>query len=50
MFPTSDSEGWKQFENIADEKGNLLASFGGFLIESGNKKILMDLGLGVKKS
>jgi glyoxylase-like metal-dependent hydrolase (beta-lactamase superfamily II) len=49
MFPTSDSEGWKQFENIADEKGNLLASFGGFLIESGNKKILMDLGLGVKK-
>ena len=49
MYPTSDSEGWKQFEELTDEKGNLFIPFGGFLIESGNKKILMDLGLGVEK-
>ena len=49
MYPKSDSEGWKQFEELTDEKGNVLASFGGFLIESGDKKILMDLGLGVTK-
>jgi len=49
MFPACDSEGRKKFAELTDEKDNLLASFGGFLIETGNKKILMDLGLGAKK-
>lgn len=46
MYPSSDSEGWKQFDDLTDDKGNLFIPFGGFLIESGDKKILMDLGLG----
>ena len=50
MYPKAKPEDWKQFENleITDEKGNLFIPFGGFLIESGNKKILMDLGLGTE--
>ena len=49
MYPTSDSEEWKQHEELTDGKGNVLLPFGGFLIESGNKKILMDLGFGPEK-
>lgn len=49
MYPTSNSDDWKQFDELTDEKGNLFVPFGGFLIESGNKKVLMDLGLGIEK-
>ena len=30
MYPTSDSESWKQHEELTDGKGNLLLPFGGF--------------------
>ena len=49
MYPSSKSESWKQFEELTDDKGNMLVTFGGFLIESRDKKVLMDLGLGLKK-
>ena len=49
MYPLSKSESWKQFDELTDDKGNMLVTFGGFLIESGNKKVLMDLGLGTEK-
>ena len=49
MYPSSKSESWKQFDHLTDDKGNMLVTFGGFLIESGNKKVLMDLGLGTEK-
>ena len=51
MYPQSKSEKeqWKQFDELTDDKGNMLVTFGGFLIESGNKKVLMDLGLGTEK-
>ena len=49
MYPSSKSESWKQFEELTDDKGNMLVTFGGFLIESGDKKVLMDLGLGTEK-
>ena len=49
MYPTSETDGWKQFDELTDEKGNLYIPFGGFLIESGEKKVLMDLGLGTEK-
>ena len=49
MYPQSKSESWKQFDELTDNKGNMLVTFGGFLIESGNKKVLMDLGLGTEK-
>jgi hypothetical protein len=49
MYPSSKPESWKQFDELTDNKGNMLVTFGGFLIESGNKKVLMDLGLGTEK-
>ena len=49
MYPSSEDDEWKQFDELTDEKGNLYVPFGGFLIESGNKKILMDLGLGTEQ-
>ena len=49
MYPSSEKESWKQFDELTDNKGNMLVTFGGFLIESGNKKVLMDLGLGTEK-
>ena len=49
MYPSSKPESWKQFDELTDNQGNMLVTFGGFLIESGNKKVLMDLGLGTEK-
>ena len=32
MYPTSENDEWKQFDELTDEKGNLYVPFGGFLI------------------
>ena len=48
MYPSSSEDSWKQFQELTDDKGNMLVTFGGFLIQSENKNILMDLGLGTE--
>jgi len=30
MYPLSKSESWKQFDELTDDKGNMLVTFGGF--------------------
>ena len=32
MYPTVDADGWKQFDELTDEKGNLFIPFGGFIV------------------
>ncbi|MBQ2753722.1 MAG: MBL fold metallo-hydrolase [Firmicutes bacterium] len=46
MYPTSDAEGWTGYPELTDDQARVIVSLGGFLIETGDRKILMDLGYG----
>lgn len=46
MFPASSDEGWGQYARLLDDEGRLVISIGGFLIETGDHKIVLDLGFG----
>jgi glyoxylase-like metal-dependent hydrolase (beta-lactamase superfamily II) len=46
IFPASTEEGWKLHPEWLDEEGQLLASIGGLLVETGDRKVLVDAGLG----
>ena len=46
MYPTSKPEEWQQYTGYLNDKQQVLLSLGGFLIESGDRKILVDLGYG----
>jgi glyoxylase-like metal-dependent hydrolase (beta-lactamase superfamily II) len=46
FFPASTDDGWKLHPEWLDEEGRLLCSIGGFLIEAGDRKILLDTGFG----
>ena len=46
MYPTSSEEGWEKYAQLLDDQGRIVVSIGGFLIQTGNEKILMDLGFG----
>ena len=45
MFPASSDAGWEKYGRLMDD-GRLVISIGGFLIETGDHKIVMDLGFG----
>lgn len=46
MYPPSDQAGWNAYEQLTDDQTRVVVSLGGFLIEIGDRKILMDLGYG----
>jgi glyoxylase-like metal-dependent hydrolase (beta-lactamase superfamily II) len=46
FFPASTEEGWTLHPEWLDEEGRLVASIGGFLVESGDRKVLLDTGFG----
>lgn len=46
MYPASSDEGWGQYSRLMDSQGRLVISIGGFLIETGDHKIVLDLGFG----
>jgi len=46
FFPASTEEGWKKHPQWLDENGQLLASLGGLLVETGDRKVLVDTGFG----
>ena len=50
LYPDSTTAFWDKHKDLLDENKKISLPFGGFLIESGNKKILMDLGLGPEKT
>lgn len=45
-FPTSTAKAWQAFQDSLDEHGQFITSIGGTLIETGARKILVDLGIG----
>jgi glyoxylase-like metal-dependent hydrolase (beta-lactamase superfamily II) len=46
FFPASTEEGWKLHPEWLDGDGLLLASLGGLLVETGDRKVLIDTGFG----
>ena len=46
MFPASTDDGWSNYKRLMNDEGRLVVSIGGFLIETGDHKIVMDLGFG----
>lgn len=47
MFPESGNpEGWQPYLGLLDGEGNVYPTIGGFLIETGEENIAVDLGLG----
>ncbi|MDQ1502228.1 MAG: hypothetical protein QOI86_5568 [Actinomycetota bacterium] len=46
MFPASTPEGWVEHKQYLDDEGRVVSTLGGFLVETGDRKILVDLGFG----
>ena len=49
LYPESTTSFWDEQKDLIDKEGNIFLYFGGFLIETKDKKVLMDLGLGPEK-
>ena len=49
LFSESTDSFWEKNKEFLDEEGNLSIYIGGFLLETKNQKILMDLGIGPEK-
>ncbi|MEM7131867.1 MAG: MBL fold metallo-hydrolase [Chloroflexota bacterium] len=46
MYPASAKKGWGDYAHLLDDQGRLVVTIGGFLIETGDQNILLDLGFG----
>jgi glyoxylase-like metal-dependent hydrolase (beta-lactamase superfamily II) len=46
IFPSSNEDLWQAHRRLLDDNGQLLLTMGGFLVETGDRKILVDLGFG----
>ena len=46
VFPSTNQELWEAHRQFLDAEGQLLVSIGGFLIETGDRKVVVDLGFG----
>lgn len=46
LYPASTPEGWKAHADLLDEQGKFITSIGAYLIETGERKIAVDLGIG----
>lgn len=45
-FPASGDDGWQRHGHALDDEGRFITSIGGFLVETGNRKVVVDLGMG----
>jgi glyoxylase-like metal-dependent hydrolase (beta-lactamase superfamily II) len=46
MYPASADKGWADYGDFLDDQGRIVVTIGGFLIETGDHKIVMDVGFG----
>jgi glyoxylase-like metal-dependent hydrolase (beta-lactamase superfamily II) len=46
VLPASSEEAWQAHQQWLDDNGRVVTTFGGFLIETGDHKIVVDLGFG----
>jgi len=49
FFPASTPEGWKPHSKWLDDQGRLVATIGGFLIQTAGRNVLVDIGFGHKE-
>jgi glyoxylase-like metal-dependent hydrolase (beta-lactamase superfamily II) len=46
-LPDSTEEAWQQaHQQLLDDNGRVVTTFGGFLVETGDRKVIVDLGFG----
>lgn len=45
-YPSSTAEGWQRYPELLADDGDLMVTIGGFLIETGDRKIVCDTGFG----
>lgn len=46
LYPASTAEGWTKYPHLLDEEGKFRTTIGGYLIEVGEQKIIVDTGMG----
>jgi glyoxylase-like metal-dependent hydrolase (beta-lactamase superfamily II) len=46
LMPASTEEGWELHREWLDDQRRIVTTFGGFLIETGDRKVVVDLGFG----
>jgi glyoxylase-like metal-dependent hydrolase (beta-lactamase superfamily II) len=46
VIPTSTEEAWQAHSQLLDDNGRIVTTLGGFLIETGDRKVVVDLGFG----
>lgn len=46
LYPASSAEGWSKYPHLLDADGKFLTTIGGYLIEAGARKIIVDTGIG----
>lgn len=46
LYPASTEDGWQQYEELLDDDGKFITSIGAFLIETADRQIAVDLGIG----
>ena len=46
VFPAGNDELWNAHRELFDDDGKLLLTLGGFLVETGDQKVVVDLGFG----
>ena len=46
LYPASDEAGWEKYPELLDAEGQVITTIGGFLIETGDRKIIVDTGIG----
>ncbi|MDT7704752.1 MAG: hypothetical protein QOG20_359 [Pseudonocardiales bacterium] len=46
VFPASNEALWEAHRELFDDDGKLLLTLGGFLVEAGDQKVVVDLGFG----
>jgi glyoxylase-like metal-dependent hydrolase (beta-lactamase superfamily II) len=46
VIPASTEEAWQAHRQLLDDNGRYVSTFGGFLIETGDRKVVVDLGFG----
>lgn len=46
LYPASTLEGWAKYPSLLNEEGKFLTTIGGYLIETGGRKMIVDTGIG----
>ncbi len=46
LYPASTAEGWAKYPQLLDEEGKFRTTIGGYLIEVGERKMVVDAGIG----